>query len=682
MPSPLNLGPSQRLSQYQVINSLRIKSIFGVGNDGNSNQFIPFPGVNNSNPEIKDAIPKIGTNAQSIHNDDTNDVSIASIVEYTSGIPSMKLTFADFAYLKNVGVFPNNRLIVARRFQSGVHSDLSTVKDVPMATLVSWVPEDQEWLSADWGESWTDAEASFTSILNELGGDVKDLIGGSQLGNFAAGGMDMLPMPGFMEGIQYEILKKLGLQDDFGIGNSPLGNPNLIRQAKQRSLVSKNTAGSGLKCTITVTMNVEYEQKFINGLDPSLVYLDIIQNALTFGTSESVFQFNTKFQNSGSEFIKNLISGDLRAIAASIIQFVSALVEAISDIGAKIINALINPPRNDQFPNTNQIIDQIQKAFASTVGHVVSKYKVKLLGVLNALSGSPSAPWHVTIGNPKKPIFCSGDMLCETVKVELGKTLTFNDLPSSIKFSFSLTNARPLGAQEIFQRFNTGRGRSYARIKESFVEKSISATFSIKSGTVSTTIINQNGQSQSVVVNRTTLQNAQAVYTYNPLVNDPFYSINGPGSDWYSYNDPTVDPVIGDPVTNPSIGNTSEVQPSKSSVSTIPNTTVSIPPPTPPPTPTVGIQPAAESPVPGYVGGSWLGGQVLNSGKYSQQNVSINWSVSSAVQPNTYVGRWDTSDGGDKQTGESNYQVLVDYVKQEANSEFELALQSKGLTKI
>jgi hypothetical protein len=272
-----------------------------------------------------------------------------------------------------------------------------------------------------------------------------------------------------MEGIQYEVMKQMGLTDA-GIGNSPLGNPNLIRKAKRRETVDKNSAGSGLSATFTVKMEVEYEQKFINGVDPTLVYLDIIQNALTFGTSDAAFQFSSAFATGTSNIIGKLISGDLIAIAQALTEFVEKLLNAITKKGKEIIDNLINPPKDDAKPSTDAIFDAVKKAFASTVGHVISKYKLRLIGIANALTGSPSTPWHVTIGNPKRPIFSSGDMFTKSVELTLGKTLAFNDLPSSIKIVFSLTNARPLGASEIFNRLNTGRGRSYKRLQQSFVE--------------------------------------------------------------------------------------------------------------------------------------------------------------------------------------------------------------------
>jgi hypothetical protein len=40
-------------------------------------------------------------------------------------------------------------------------------------------------------------------------------------------------------------------------------------------------------------------------------------------------------------------------------------------------------------------------------------------------------------------------MLVEDVKLTLGSALAFNDLPTTIKAEFILTNARPWGLQEI-----------------------------------------------------------------------------------------------------------------------------------------------------------------------------------------------------------------------------------------
>ena len=72
----------------------------------------------------------------------------------------MRLDYADFAYLKNLGVYPNNRLIVARRFPGAVGNDLHAVSTSPMATMVSWIPENQEnFFNIQYNEVWVEADA-------------------------------------------------------------------------------------------------------------------------------------------------------------------------------------------------------------------------------------------------------------------------------------------------------------------------------------------------------------------------------------------------------------------------------------------------------------------------------------------------------------------------------------------
>lgn len=477
MASPLNLtltptdvgipsiGGTNRT--YKVLGGKGIRSLFSMG----VGQFSPFP----TGVEPQGGNTTGISSAADVHKDGIYDTSITSLVTYFNQFPSMKLDYADFAYLKNIGVYPNNRLIIARRFGGGVSNDLTAVSSSPLATLISWVGEEEDFISVKYNEEWTGAEADFESVLNDIGEDVKaSQDQGSGLGSLAKRAFDVLPLPGFMEGLQYQVMKNMGLTDA-GIGNSPLGNPNMIASAMRRKTVDFKQGDSGLTAKFSVKMTVEYEQKFINGIDPTLVYMDIIQNALTFGTSDSAFKYSSAFGTGATNIIRDLISGDIGAIFKALAGFVSSLLSAIGKLIDDFVDILITPEGKDtKEPDEKKLKVDIKaflkEAFASTVGHVISKYKVRLVGIANALTGSPSTPWHLTIGNPKKPLFSSGDMLCTDVTLTLGKVLAFNDLPSSIKLELNFTSARDLGAQEIFNRFNTGRGRSYVRLNKSFVE--------------------------------------------------------------------------------------------------------------------------------------------------------------------------------------------------------------------
>lgn len=470
------------ISQYRVVDNKAVKSIFG------NSQFSPYPSTYNKESGSVEGIRQ----ARDVHDDNANNTSVESIIEYTNQknpqtgsllYPAMKLDYSHFAYLKNLGVYPNNRLIVARRFAGGVGNDLTQIGGTPLATIVSYFSDTEDTLSITYGEEWTDAEGGFEEVLNDIGEDI--LQGdnrGGKLGSGLAAALNVIPLPAITEGLQLEVLNKLGLSGaGQGFGKSPMGNPNIIREAKQRKVLKKAEAGSGLKAAFTVKMTVEYEQKFIGGLDPTLVYMDLIQNALTFGTSDSAFQFSPAFAAGATGLISKLISGDIGAIIQAITSFVSSIVEALGNVISEFVNNIVDPPSGDgdkEEPSArdlaeaakNTILNFVRATFQATVGTVISKYKIRLMGISNALTGSPSAPWHITLGNPKKPIFTSGDMLCSDVTLTLGKTLAFNDLPSTIKLDLTFTNARNLGAQEIFNRLNTGRGRSYVRFNKSFVE--------------------------------------------------------------------------------------------------------------------------------------------------------------------------------------------------------------------
>jgi hypothetical protein len=132
--------------------------------------------------------------------------------------------------------------------------------------------------------------------------------------------------------------------------------------------------------------------------------------------------------------------------------------------------------KNDGLAIAAKIGAALSKYGVDALSGLLQKYRVKIVGVVNSLAGLPSTPWHITIGNPMRPTFCSGDMLVENVSLSLGPTLAFNDLPSSIKVEFNLTNARPLGLQEIMAKFNSGYLRTVDVQKTFYETNSVTGT--------------------------------------------------------------------------------------------------------------------------------------------------------------------------------------------------------------
>jgi hypothetical protein len=411
----------------------------------------------------------LGVDRRKLHNDQVYDTSLLNILERLSGTEA-QLRPADFAYLKDVGVYPNNRLMVARRFTKPHLDNIfgKVDKSLVMATMISWKPQTDSFLEISFGEEWTDASGDFKDVLNSLG---KDFLGKS-LGDRAGGLAGAVPLPGFTEVLQRQVLTAMGLMEDDPNLPLPSGNPNLIKEAKRRKTIGYEGTGSGLKCTVSIKMDCEWEQKFLSGIDPTIVFQDLINKILVFSTSKSSnYGLTAKFEAKVQKW-----TNDPASILTDMVEYLkTALSNVVTEIQSGI-DALKKSTTQAEKAKTESetqqgILDNLSKKILSEADtilkRVVSKYKIEIQGIARALTGAPSTPWHITIGNPLRPIFCAGDMYMNSeVNLTLGPTLAFNDLPSSIKASFTLVNARPWGLQEIMAKFNTGSIRVSTTIKD------------------------------------------------------------------------------------------------------------------------------------------------------------------------------------------------------------------------
>lgn len=440
-----------------------------------------------------------GVRRSTLHNNTVYDISLINIIEQLSGTQA-ELRPSDFAYLKDVGVYPNNRLMIARRFQSPQADNIyKKAKGVsaPMAIMISWKPQGEDFINISFGEEWQDANADFKNVLDSLGEDFL----GKDLGKRIGGAGAAIPLPGFTEQIQRVVLSKLGVLRE-GAADDPLpsGNPNLIKMAKRRKTVASESAGSGLKCSVSVTMICEWEQKFISGLDPTIVYQDILSRILTFATSNSyTYGLTPKFND-----VVNRWMEDPRTILTDMVSYIkeglknakNEIKKLIDGVTSSLSNAKDSKEASEKakLEENKKLLndlgsDPAQKIIDGVIGVLskqLQKYKIEIEGIARALSGAPSTPWHITIGNPLRPIFCAGDMYMEQdVKLTLGPTLAFNDLPSSIKAEFTLQNARPWGLQEIAAKFNSGSIRTVTVVKDANMTN---AGESIKDGKVTPNI--------------------------------------------------------------------------------------------------------------------------------------------------------------------------------------------------
>ena len=428
-----------------------------------------------------------GVNKNTLHNNAVYDTSLLNIIERLSSTTAA-LRPGDFAYLKDVGVYPNNRLMIARRFLSphndNIYGKSKGVSSVPTAILISWKIQDEDFIEISFGEEWVPANADFTNVMNSLGEDfgMKGKLGLGAIGEKA---FNVTNLPGFGETLQRKILTQMGILDNDGDEKSlPTGNPNLIKEAKRRKNVPYTDAGSGLKCSVSIKMSCEWEQKFISGIDPTIIFQDLLATILRFGTSRSDFYgLSKKFEQQVEKWVNNP-----ETLANDFINFITTALNAMRDDVKAAISGFLGQdkekvPTKEPTPqeaakakndSINKAITAAQNKFDELVNGIgvalkktIQKYRLEIEGIARALSGMPSTPWHITIGNPLRPTFCAGDMyMADNMTLKLGPHLAFNDLPSSITADFVLTNARPWGLQEILAKFNAGSLRVSNGLKD------------------------------------------------------------------------------------------------------------------------------------------------------------------------------------------------------------------------
>ena len=420
----------------------------------------------------------LGVKKNQLHNDQVYDTSLLNIIERLSGTEA-QLRPADFAYLKDVGVYPNNRLMIARRFTKPHLDNIfgKVDKSLAMAIMIAWRPQGENFLEIQFGEDWVDADADFKNVLNSLG---KDFLG-EGLGQKIGGAVAVVPLPGFTESLQRQILTSIGLMEDDPSVPLPSGNPNLIKEAKRRKTLGYEGAGSGLKCTVSIKMDCEWEQKFLSGIDPTIVFQDLLNKILVFSTSKSSnYGLTPKFEQTISKWTNDpatilrdmveLIKNALKGVKKEINDAIKNVTDTFNKDEAAAAEAKKNKTEEKKGADTSALsagLDMVGKITDDVLKRTVGKYKIEIQGIARALTGAPSTPWHITIGNPLRPIFCAGDMYMNTeVTLTLGPTLAFNDLPSSIKASFTLQNARAWGLQEIIAKFNAGSIRVSTTVKD------------------------------------------------------------------------------------------------------------------------------------------------------------------------------------------------------------------------
>ena len=379
-----------------------------------------------------------------------SDISLASIIDWTQkNFPAMKLNYANLAYHKDVKVYPANRLMVLRRFPGAVNDNLFNTEISPLHTMCTFYDFDNLPLKITFNEKWEQFSGSFLDVLSDVIGIHVDQIPG------VGGAINMGASSNLAQDIFTKIAQKLNIVSE---GGMPYGDPNIVYDAAVRTADGEKLK-SGLANSITVTFNATYILSEINGIDAKAAMLDLIGTATAMGSSNSRFYITGAGANVLSNLMTQMEQGNVDGLFS---EMVEALSDIIKEAAKKLVDGakkLASDAKTDGA--LNAVIGTLKDIGSTLLKQRYSRYKWRMQGVLGALSGMSTAPWHITMGNPKFPWFTIGNLYIESATLDFGGELAYNDMFTELKVSYTFKNGRPLGANEIQSLFNSGRGRIY-----------------------------------------------------------------------------------------------------------------------------------------------------------------------------------------------------------------------------
>lgn len=393
---------------------------------------------------------------------------------------SLQLKAADFAYLRDLGVYPINRLVILRRFPDGIIVPANLLEwgesaVPPISTVVGWAKAGNDSLfNISFNEVWTTQTETLDKMFAKI---MKD--------EFGQDITKWIPSPGWTQGFLWGFLNKSGLSSEtYNAYNVPQGDPNVLKESKMRDITQQ-----GLRSDFTFKLETIYEQKFISGVDPSAAMLDILANLTRMGTSDMHYYLkpnsgamqkliaavNSSEMNNESlvktwvDFISSLVSAFIEGMVQSVVDTVNTFKDAVetanNEAGLTTGKApkITNVPTEEMAKLSTSAGNLLKNVATTLLAGTVMKYRWPIRGSLALMTGLPTTPWHLTIGNPYAPVISLNNIVVDNVDIALGSEFGFGDIPVNVTATINMSLGRSLGRQEIDYAFNNSYKRVYGK---------------------------------------------------------------------------------------------------------------------------------------------------------------------------------------------------------------------------
>lgn len=230
-----------------------------------------------------------------------------------------------------------------------------------------------------------------------------------------------------------------------------------------------------------------YKLRAYDNISPKAAMLDLLANITKTCYTEGSFwggkkqingpQPNPTAWNKANSFIDKtwdklgsglatLLSGgyDMSSILGSISQFASEMIgqaqELAKNIGQSVKDGTAVKKFVSAFTSFNSkfgISDQLKGALKDAMG------RPQLYAFDSLLSGGDTGMWHLTIGNPLRPIITIGNLEVTNTEIQHLGPLGIDDFPTELKVTVSFKHARPRDAVSIEKMYVFGGKSIYKK---------------------------------------------------------------------------------------------------------------------------------------------------------------------------------------------------------------------------
>ena len=381
--------------------------------------------------------------------------------------------YSDFMYCKHLGKVSNNHMITLRRFPLPVDDYIGANAEDPddrikrAAKNASCIGCMVTWMGVSGNDLSSILKYSYKMPFKEVNAEEQTKQANADHQNTPLNSMFSVfdkkyqeeYMAGYNDAAANEAFKFFGIKN---IGNAPYKDYAGFRDEKMKvygpidSIRSTYVrADEGLTFEHKMTLTFEYELRSYNGINPKQAMLDLLSNILNVTYTTGTF-WGGGFKGHAAHQSNIFANLNVMKAKGGFTGFVDALSEDLSN----------------GFKSLGNIGWKDILATANNIGGMVLAGMLNMLGrpqktMYNALlSPAPIGFWHVTIGNPKRPIMSIGNMIITNVTVEHNGPLGLDDFPTGLKVTVDLDRGKPRDIRDIEKLYMQGTDRIYTSMSD------------------------------------------------------------------------------------------------------------------------------------------------------------------------------------------------------------------------